>query len=368
MPNDHSWPIWHMSPAKKKIVFANINNNLLDPYYPSSYTDGLPLVQSTGEAVFGGVWNVDEEGYIDEDDDFDDRTVPAAALLYPIFDKITSSEGDPKNVVGVFDLDFEFGPFLSHALPPNSKSITCVVSNCDQQFTYEVTGKEAVYLGAEDLHDTAYNDFMLSTLMTDFDKSPGGTVYNGAPVSKEFCPWKLTVYATKDLQDEFVTSNPVYYMLAVLGVFIFTCMTFIMYDRLVEFRQKKVMKSAVKSDNIVAELFPKTFREELYRRKSTLLSNEAGRRGKKGKGWEADDDDEFDLRKSLNLGIGNGGGPPMAELYPNCTVFFADIAGFTAWSSGRSPTQVFTLLEHVYGAFDKLARRHKVFKIETIGQ
>lgn len=49
------------------------------------------------------------------------------------------------------------------------------------------------------------------------------------------------------------------------------------------------------------------------------------------------------------------------------TVLFADIAGFTAWSSAREPSQVFILLENLYGAFDKLSHRHGVFKVETIG-
>ena len=48
---------------------------------------------------------------------------------------------------------------------------------------------------------------------------------------------------------------------------------------------------------------------------------------------------------------------PIADLFPNCTVLFADIAGFTAWSSEREPEQVFTLLQEVFGAFDKLAKR-----------
>ena len=33
----------------------------------------------------------------------------------------------------------------------------------------------------------------------------------------------------------------------------------------------------------------------------------------------------------------------------------------------REPTQVFTLLETVYGAFDAIAKRRHVFKVETIG-
>ena len=43
------------------------------------------------------------------------------------------------------------------------------------------------------------------------------------------------------------------------------------------------------------------------------------------------------------------------------------ITGFTAWSSTREPCQVFTLLETVYHAFDEIARRRGVFKVETIG-
>jgi class 3 adenylate cyclase len=46
---------------------------------------------------------------------------------------------------------------------------------------------------------------------------------------------------------------------------------------------------------------------------------------------------------------------------------FADIAGFTAWSSTRDPAQVFTLLEQIYSSFDAIAKKRKVFKVETIG-
>jgi len=42
---------------------------------------------------------------------------------------------------------------------------------------------------------------------------------------------------------------------------------------------------------------------------------------------------------------------------------FADIAGFTAWSSVREPVQVFTLLETLYSAMDEIAQRRRVFKV-----
>jgi hypothetical protein len=54
---------------------------------------------------------------------------------------------------------------------------------------------------------------------------------------------------------------------------------------------------------------------------------------------------------------------PIADLFPNATVMFADISGFTAWSSVREPAQVFTLLETIYSCFDKLAKKRKVSTI-----
>ena len=58
---------------------------------------------------------------------------------------------------------------------------------------------------------------------------------------------------------------------------------------------------------------------------------------------------------------------PIADFFPSATVSFMDIAGFTAWSSAREPSQVFILLETIYKQFDKLAKSRKVFKVETIG-
>jgi class 3 adenylate cyclase len=55
------------------------------------------------------------------------------------------------------------------------------------------------------------------------------------------------------------------------------------------------------------------------------------------------------------------------DLFPATTIMFADIAGFTAWSSAREPSQVFTLLESIYAAFDRVAQRRRVFKVEVVG-
>jgi class 3 adenylate cyclase len=82
---------------------------------------------------------------------------------------------------------------------------------------------------------------------------------------------------------------------------------------------------------------------------------------------------------------------PIADLFPETTILFADIAGFTAWSSVREPSQVsrkrladsvsataypvsprsclqvFILLETLFRSFDDIAKKRRVFKVETVG-
>lgn len=48
-------------------------------------------------------------------------------------------------------------------------------------------------------------------------------------------------------------------------------------------------------------------------------------------------------------------------------MFGLNVAGFTSWSSSREPGHVFILLQFVYQAFDKIAKKHNVFKVETVG-
>jgi hypothetical protein len=40
----------------------------------------------------------------------------------------------------------------------------------------------------------------------------------------------------------------------------------------------------------------------------------------------------------------------------------ADLKGFTAWSSIREPTAVFTLLETIYGSFDTIAKKRGKYR------
>jgi len=51
----------------------------------------------------------------------------------------------------------------------------------------------------------------------------------------------------------------------------------------------------------------------------------------------------------------------------NVTLLYADISGFTAWSSSQTPQEVITHLSQIYTAFDKICVRLKMYKVHTIG-
>ncbi|MDQ2934389.1 MAG: adenylate/guanylate cyclase domain-containing protein [Chloroflexota bacterium] len=57
----------------------------------------------------------------------------------------------------------------------------------------------------------------------------------------------------------------------------------------------------------------------------------------------------------------------IAESYPDTTVLFADIVGFTPWAQQTAPDRVLALLDGLFGRFDELAALHGVEKIKTIG-
>jgi class 3 adenylate cyclase/HAMP domain-containing protein len=57
----------------------------------------------------------------------------------------------------------------------------------------------------------------------------------------------------------------------------------------------------------------------------------------------------------------------IAESYPEVTVLFSDIVGFTAMSQQIGAKQVVDMLNDVFGLLDKLAIKHGIEKIKTIG-
>jgi len=57
----------------------------------------------------------------------------------------------------------------------------------------------------------------------------------------------------------------------------------------------------------------------------------------------------------------------IAELYPETTVVFADVVGFTPWANATEPARVVALLDDLFSRFDRAAAEVGVEKIKTVG-
>jgi Adenylate and Guanylate cyclase catalytic domain len=288
---------------------------------------------------------------------------PIMDIVYPIVDDVSQIEltaSDHYNpnthtVVGLVAVNVYWREIFSNALPPGLYGVVVVVDNaCTDSFSYQINGPNVVYLGVFDKHNSDYDYLVLSANVTDLDvfgfhKSE----YTGAPLDQNVCPYTIRLYPSDDMKDAFTTNNALIFTIVTLLSFAVLAVIFATYDFKVERRQKKVLSSAVRSSEIVSSLFPTSVHDQLY---PTLVSSDK----RTMRMWPIQE--EHENRESVTTV-----GGPIAKLYPETTVMFADIKGFTQWSDSREPTQVFQLLEALYGAFDQLAKLYGVFKVETIG-
>lgn len=269
----------------------------------------------------------------------------------------SSANGD---VAGIVSVTFFWRDLLKNVLPEKSDGMSLVISNdCNQTFTYTWFDSEPVYVGNGDLHEAAFDHLEESFSLADIGKND---MYTGLPLSSKGCQYTIRTYPSSDMKAIFQssTASPSTFTGIAVTIFIFTSMVFVFYDCLVERRQKKVYSSAVKNTAIVSSLFPKNVRDRLYKENTTDQNRSQPPAKISMQTLMHKNKDHID-EPATNADA------PIADLFVNCTVLFADISGFTSWSSERSPSQVFVLLETIYGAFDRIADRRGVFKVETIG-
>jgi class 3 adenylate cyclase len=142
------------------------------------------------------------------------------------------------------------------------------------------------------------------------------------------------------MEAKYKSNLPVTAAIAVACIFLLVVLALVGYESYVRQRDNKVTTVANVAGDIVSSLFPSNIRTMLFD--------------------TADDTTNGESRPSQEA-------KPIACFFPEATVLYADISGFTAWSASRAPEQVFMLLETLYACFDKIAHRHGVYKVETIG-
>ena len=283
--------------------------------------------------------------------DIDDIVLdPNSALVYPIFDSFE----DSRKEVGTLGTTLNWFAYFQDVLPPNALGIYCVIKNtAGQAITYRLDGSSVTFLGSGDLHDSTYDDYEIQADAASYYSkfsSPETKSYTSVEIDFDFMSYSLHVFPSQETEDYYVNGDALVFTVIILAVFLFTSLVFTAYDFLVARRQRIVMDRAVASGAIVSSLFPSQVRDQLYQERETKTNTE----------MKGGDDDVKRLMSGDEV-VPNS--RKIAQVYPETTIMFADLAGFTNWSSTRTPEQVFELLETLYQAFDKLAIRRRVFKV-----
>lgn len=215
--------------------------------------------------------------------------------------------------------------------------------------------KDALYLGEGDFHRPEYNDM---SVFVDLNLQ----TLPRARSTPGHCMYSMKIYPSKAFEEDYKTNTPEIFAIVVAGTFLVVAAVYLMYDIMVQKRNEKMIENAAKSNAIVTSFIPDHLRERLLQDSNTLRNTRKHRGNLKmflneGKNGQQD----------VHASNGDTSSMPLADLFLDTTVLFADISGFTAWSSVREPTQVFILLETLYQAFDSAAKKRGVFKVETVG-
>ena len=214
--------------------------------------------------------------------------------------------------------------------------------------------------------------------------------------------FKVTVFPTESFEEVYNSLEPLILTIILAAIVFCAIITFFWYSRTVHNRQQKLAETANRTALVVKSLFPSNVRDRImqeaeesdlkikakkkqakykegdgstsgvdrerggggsilgnisvgsvgsrYARRLSMTGN--SRRGSASRASTKGSADQSQRNNSMSSDNPYGS-KPIADHFSETTVLFADIVGFTAWSSIREPVAVFSLLETIYHAFDK---------------
>jgi Adenylate and Guanylate cyclase catalytic domain len=383
-------PLWQQAPTPSNAALINydlLSNPQLLALYRSMRAVQRPALSSVMDLRFlysgAAGYAVPASTEVSTAADTSNVTSLMMSPLYP-FVATKESFSDRNEISGLLLSVIDWERYLTKILPANVNGLVVVLtSTCGDVYTFQLNGPTVEYLGAGDLHETSYNSLLVTS--DPFETgwlAKGNETPTGDNVAGGACSYVLRLYPSTTLEGIFTDQKPAVYTAVVVLLFFFTAMVFLLYDWLVTRRQNKVNASAKKTNAILSSLFPSTVRDRILQEaeeqaeQEEQLKNQAQQSPKRG-GFalgnkallrdflkDAEADGAAGKPSSSEAGASKlSVSRPIADLFPETTVCFADLVGFTAWSSVREPTHVFQLLETIYHAFDKIAKKRSVFKV-----
>jgi hypothetical protein len=297
-------PLWQISPAAAPVVNVDLfSDERLSSLYSSMLEKKYSIISQAYE--IGDFFD-----FLFDPEEKDRKSDPHGFIMEPVYD---SFEEDPE-VVGVLIAVTSWQNLFDRLLPEGSNGIVCVVTDtCGNDITFELNGPRTVYLGPTDAHDPSFDEFgeHFDVEVNDFDNV------------KDLCVHTLHIYPSKTFRESYNTNEPKIYTCVVAMAFALTAILLFIYDKMVTRRQDKTMDSALKTSALVVSLFPENVLERVL--------DDAVAPSKGEKLASDDKGNHYSIEKSGEVSMTR----PIADFFPDSTVMFADIAGFTGWSSTR---------------------------------
>ena len=224
-------------------------------------------------------------------------TIPSSFLATPVF----ASFEDDAPIVAVSSGYLRWNRNFENLLPIHSEPLILVIRNCDDALSYEIRGPDVEYLGLGDnFHDPKYNYLERNGTFAPYTSSTG-------------CDFTLHIYPTSEFEATYRTNIPTTMTIATVGCFVFTAILFVLFNLVVEYRQKRLESNATTNSALVSSLFPENVRERLveeYNRGSSLALRNMG---------------DFDPCRPGHCPVATR--PPIADRFESCSVLFADLVG-----------------------------------------
>ena len=232
---------------------------------------------------------------------------PVSIVFLPIVDSFSND----RKPVAVLVANLRWAGYFENILTDSTQPVRVVLSNtCQDTFTYEIRGTQAIFLGKGNLAHRDYEDMAISI---DLDETKIIIEPNtiALTLNQDICRYNLQIYPTPEGDDYHNNFFPLIITMTVAAVFLMTAAVFFFYDVMVERRQKVVLDTAQRSTAIVSSIFPKTVRDQLLQ--APVQGNATKLR------FLADarkNDSQLGVTSPANVDVSSG---PIADLFPNCT-------------------------------------------------
>jgi hypothetical protein len=209
-----------------------------------------------------------------------------------------------------------------HGVSSACSLICCLVEQITCLLTHLLTCLICVlhlclcYLLQGHLYDRSASDVSYSSVVLPYAHPDPEYLANPAVLI-----YNLDIYPSRALMDSYKTSKPILYTTLIGGIFFVMAVTFFMFNRYIQQRNKKVVRAAARSNAIVSTIFPSNIRERLYndvatgsdRKRSLATSSELKQfirsTTKDGNNDEPDIDEDIISRSK-----------PIADLFPEVRV------------------------------------------------